>query len=803
MRNASNMRLEYEQLAMRQQRNVVHQARKQLRPGSWFRLITVSTAIILISQITISKEQLIVRNNNQVENGNHQYMKSQSNQYQNNLYSRRQPSQQQVFNTVPQHLTTRQQPEFQDQTMTRSQAIASNHLQVAPTDLTEARGPFLRNSLYTQPGSLLIRGAKSVASNASWHFPRFSPEQAAEILIQGAQVINRIAQAETTLNYCKTPDNQEGECSDIRKCIWLVLDKARLKQSVCLRNLVIPAVCCPLQQNNNTLIANVLQSTLEPVLFKPKQPKQKKPQLQLSPPLRPLSSIMNKTIIGSPPPGPISLNIRNQAPKFSNFTNGSSFGAPVNSLNGFHQNSEVSGDQVISGEALNDDKSTLWLQSSTTTTQAPNSSQNNENNKSPGIPTKSPVSSTPFSLFQSAEDGDQSQPGSSSRPNNLAYAGGYNRTIGHKYPWSNETCGDSGRTRTGRIVGGTDSKLGQWPWMTAMYLNKRSPFIQGAGEFWCGGALISRRFILTAAHCLSDQRGNRYRTDQVTIKLGGIDLVRHQAPVDMLRNAELELPAGSSAGQMLKDSFNVVRRRNSGIAESWPARDSSKRGEDDAEFSWTSFITKALGLISGSPSHTDGSTKSLNPQEEAKKLQLAVHAKKTYFKEYKVANIKQHPKFQRHGFYNDIGLIELKSDVDYDDLISPICLPNEYDLKRDLAGYMATVLGWGTLSYGGQGSKMLQQVSMPIWDNKDCDDRYLQHIGKTFLCAGFLTGGKDACQGDSGGPLMVSDKTGRWTLHGVVSFGKTCAQAGYPGVYTRVTEYLDWITENTDPGAYS
>lgn len=82
---------------------------------------------------------------------------------------------------------------------------------------------------------------------------------------------------------------------------------------------------------------------------------------------------------------------------------------------------------------------------------------------------------------------------------------------------------------------------------------------------------------------------------------------------------------------------------------------------------------------------------------------------------------------------------------------------------------------------------------MPIITNQQCRaTRYKDKIAEVMLCAGLVkSGGKDACQGDSGGPLIVNE--GRYKLAGVVSFGYGCAQANAPGVYARVSKFLDWI----------
>ena len=49
------------------------------------------------------------------------------------------------------------------------------------------------------------------------------------------------------------------------------------------------------------------------------------------------------------------------------------------------------------------------------------------------------------------------------------------------------------------------------------------------------------------------------------------------------------------------------------------------------------------------------------------------------------------------------------------------------------------------------------------------------------------------------GPLITMEAGGYYSLIGVVSVGSWgigCADPLYPGVYSRVTQYLPWIKEN-------
>lgn len=163
---------------------------------------------------------------------------------------------------------------------------------------------------------------------------------------------------------------------------------------------------------------------------------------------------------------------------------------------------------------------------------------------------------------------------------------------------------------------------------------------------------------------------------------------------------------------------------------------------------------------------------------------------------FKVSDIRAHPRFSRVGFYNDIAIMVLEQPVRKSKYVIPVCLPTPQTPKERLIGRRATIVGWGTTYYGGKESATQRQASLPIWRNEDCNKAYFQPITENFMCAGYSEGGVDACQGDSGGPLMLQLDS-HWIQLGIVSFGNKCGEPSYPGVYTRVSEYMDWIRENT------
>lgn len=102
--------------------------------------------------------------------------------------------------------------------------------------------------------------------------------------------------------------------------------------------------------------------------------------------------------------------------------------------------------------------------------------------------------------------------------------------------------------------------------------------------------------------------------------------------------------------------------------------------------------------------------------------------------------------------------------------------------------------------YGDILSPIKLKLRIPFVDHENCTKAYhaqYLRLGMGQVCAGGERG-KDSCPGDSGGALMNFDRTIlRWVLSGIVSLGlELCGTENVPGVYTRVDNYLDWITDN-------
>ncbi|KAL3266538.1 hypothetical protein HHI36_010706 [Cryptolaemus montrouzieri] len=249
-----------------------------------------------------------------------------------------------------------------------------------------------------------------------------------------------------------------------------------------------------------------------------------------------------------------------------------------------------------------------------------------------------------------------------------------------------------------RIVGGIPAKPGEFPWMVNLgYRNAEEP---SKPKWLCGGTLISKRHVLTAAHCVYR------RPDLYLIRVGDFDLTSKD---DMAYPEDIPLDTTST---------------------------------------------------------------------------------------------RLHEHFNPRNYANDIAILKL-SRRERRCAVWPICLPVDRALRtKKFAGLKLVVAGWGSTEFNGTSSPILNQVKVPVKTTRSCRKAYEKQnvmIDRRNICAGYAMGNKDACQGDSGGPLMLIEKETnnvRVSQIGIVSYGFRCAEPGYPGVYTRVSFFLDWIERN-------
>ncbi|XP_018568809.1 serine protease 7-like [Anoplophora glabripennis] len=259
-----------------------------------------------------------------------------------------------------------------------------------------------------------------------------------------------------------------------------------------------------------------------------------------------------------------------------------------------------------------------------------------------------------------------------------------------------------------KIRNGKDANLNEFPWMALLsYKTSSGP------QFQCGGAIVNDRYILTAAHCITN----------LMSPLLGVRVGEHKI--------------SSKVDCEVQDDGNEV-------CSPLPVQD------------------------------------------------LAIE------------EVIVHPGYDKEVISNDIGLLRVSKMNSDAENVRPVCLPITEDTRNARISY-CVVTGWG-FTDTGRNADVLQKVDLPIMNLTSCSEVYKSEkkvkLSYKQICAGGKNK-KDSCPGDSGGPMQVAAAVNgepRYVQQGIVSFGhRFCGTEGYPGVYTRVAYYMDWILDNMKP----
>ncbi|KAB0799560.1 hypothetical protein PPYR_07440 [Photinus pyralis] len=154
-----------------------------------------------------------------------------------------------------------------------------------------------------------------------------------------------------------------------------------------------------------------------------------------------------------------------------------------------------------------------------------------------------------------------------------------------------------------------------------------------------------------------------------------------------------------------------------------------------------------------------------------------------------VEQIVAHEQYDPVDILNDIALIKLQLELP----LKPGSAIDSISLAKEvIESGSCIVSGWGVTSFGSKKpTKTLYWANLEIFPFSGCVQQY--ELGGVQITNGMVCAMSDklidgACQGDSGGPLTCNG-----VLTGIVSFGVGCAHKTYPGVFTNVAYYSDWI----------
>lgn len=287
-----------------------------------------------------------------------------------------------------------------------------------------------------------------------------------------------------------------------------------------------------------------------------------------------------------------------------------------------------------------------------------------------------------------------------------------------------------------KIVGGTKAAEGAYPFQVALLRVRRNQ----DGTFtpvaqFCGGTLVTARYVLTAAHCLA--QGERGKISSITspkdiaIMVGSTNLL---GKADRILVKRVVTHPRYVPGTSVND-IALLELEHAPTAESGAQRVTIVTSETEA----TSLPVNGDLTIIGW-----GMTEAKRPSMDL--LETTVKA------------------VDRNACNRVLTMARMQAG----------------DLDRAFADLSFT------FNLSPVARKSLEQTIVQNGGS----------VTAQMICAGAEVDGRDTCPGDSGGPILRRLENGQLVQVGVVSFGiGQCGVAALPGVYTRLALYTDWMRQ--------